>query len=85
MYSEREENVKSDILHVYMALLKQTKLTSSNMSADIADEDSAMYLLQSQVCEHIYINIFFKLIFQITFIFLFMFRFLLLLKLFTLK
>lgn len=47
--SEREENVKSDILHVYMALLKQTKLTSSNMNADIADEDSAMYLLQSQV------------------------------------
>lgn len=47
---EREENVKSDILHVYMALLKQTKLTSSNMNADIADEDSAMYLLQSQVC-----------------------------------
>jgi len=46
---EREENVKSDILHVYMALLKQTKLTSSNMTADIADEDSAMYLLQSQV------------------------------------
>lgn len=46
---EREENVKSDILHVYMALLKQTKLTSNNMSADIADEDSAMYLLQSQV------------------------------------
>lgn len=42
--------MKSDILHVYMALLKQTKLTSSNMNADIADEDSAMYLLQSQVC-----------------------------------
>lgn len=32
-----------------MALLKQTKLTSSNMNADIADEDSAMFLLQSQV------------------------------------
>jgi len=46
---EREENVKSDILHVYMALLKQTKLTSSNMTTDMADEDSAMYLLQSQV------------------------------------
>lgn len=41
--------MKSDILHVYITLLKQTKLTSSNMSADIADEDSAMYLLQSQV------------------------------------
>ncbi|KAE9531930.1 hypothetical protein AGLY_010132 [Aphis glycines] len=48
-FKEREENVKSDILHVYMALLKQTKLTSSNMTADMADEDSAMYLLQSQV------------------------------------
>lgn len=46
---EREENVKSDILHVYMTLLKQTKLTSSNTTADMADEDSAMYLLQSQV------------------------------------
>lgn len=53
---EREENVKSDILHVYMALLKQTKLTSNNMSADIADEDSAMYLLQSQVSFYYNIN-----------------------------
>jgi len=47
---EREETVKSDILHVYMTLLKQTKLTSSTTTADMADEDSAMYLLQSQVC-----------------------------------
>ncbi|CAI6364051.1 unnamed protein product [Macrosiphum euphorbiae] len=48
-FKEREENVKSDILHVYMTLLKQTKLTSSNTTADMADEDSAMFLLQSQV------------------------------------
>ncbi|XP_001948086.1 cullin-associated NEDD8-dissociated protein 1 [Acyrthosiphon pisum] len=48
-FKEREENVKSDILHVYMTLLKQTKLTSSNTTADMADEDSAMYILQSQV------------------------------------
>ncbi|VVC31483.1 Hypothetical protein CINCED_3A016263 [Cinara cedri] len=48
-FKEREENVKSDILHVYITLLKQTKLTSSNINTDIADEDSAMYLLQSQV------------------------------------
>ncbi|XP_050436438.1 cullin-associated NEDD8-dissociated protein 1 [Adelges cooleyi] len=48
-FKEREENVKSDILHVYMALLKQTKLTSINITVDIADKDSAVYLLQSQV------------------------------------
>lgn len=51
---EREENVKSDIFHAYMALLRQTKSTG-NISLDpnamIMDdeEETPMSLLQGQM------------------------------------
>lgn len=50
--TEREENVKSDIFHAYMALLKQTK-PSAGSSLDpncMEQEDAPLCLLQSQVC-----------------------------------
>lgn len=50
IFAEREENVKSDIFHVYITLLKQTKPTfSANINSDSMEEDTPISLLQSQV------------------------------------
>lgn len=50
---EREENVKSDIFHAYIALLKQTKSTvSTAINIDpnsMEQEEVPIYLLQQQV------------------------------------
>ncbi|XP_014297197.1 cullin-associated NEDD8-dissociated protein 1 [Microplitis demolitor] len=50
-FKEREENVKSDIFHAYIALLRQTKPTSSvAMDPDsMEDEEYPISLLQQQV------------------------------------
>ncbi|KAK5639691.1 hypothetical protein RI129_012183 [Pyrocoelia pectoralis] len=50
-FKEREENVKSDIFHAYIALLKQTKRSITvNMGPDsIEQEESPVFLLQQQV------------------------------------
>lgn len=49
-FSEREENVKSDIFHAYVALLKQTRPTVANMDPDsMEQEEGPLYLLQAQV------------------------------------
>ncbi|XP_072401896.1 cullin-associated NEDD8-dissociated protein 1 [Diabrotica undecimpunctata] len=53
-FKEREENVKSDIFHAYIALLKQTKSTvsvSMDPNAMVMDdeEESPMILLQQQI------------------------------------
>lgn len=48
---EREENVKSDIFHAFIALLKQTR-PSLNVSIDpdsMEQEEAPVYLLQQQV------------------------------------
>lgn len=48
-FKEREENVKSDIFHCYVALLRQTKPTVV-LGADCIDEEGApISLLQGQV------------------------------------
>jgi len=50
-FKEREENVKSDIFHAYMALLKQTR-PSAGSSLDpncMEQEDAPLCLLQAQV------------------------------------
>ncbi|KAL3278590.1 hypothetical protein HHI36_016135 [Cryptolaemus montrouzieri] len=50
-FKEREENVKSDIFHAYIALLKQTKPTV-NLNVDpnsMEHEEVPVYLLQKQV------------------------------------
>ena len=50
LFSEREENVKSDIFHAYVALLKQTRPTVVNMDPDsMEQEEGPLYLLQAQV------------------------------------
>lgn len=56
-FKEREENVKSDIFRAYIALLKQTRLTTSSLVTDdcdvmIVEEESApgpVGLLQKQI------------------------------------
>lgn len=49
-FKEREENVKSDIFHAYVALLKQTRPATANMDPDSMDqEEGPLYLLQAQV------------------------------------
>lgn len=46
---EREENVKSDIFHCYIALLRQTKPTVA-LGPDVIEEEGApIVLLQGQV------------------------------------
>lgn len=48
--AEREENVKSDIFHAYVALLKQTRPTAVNMDPDGMEQgEGPLYLLQAQV------------------------------------
>ncbi|KAF5287245.1 hypothetical protein FQR65_LT12289 [Abscondita terminalis] len=50
-FKEREENVKSDIFHAYIALLKQTKRSISvNIDPDsMEQEETPIFLLQQQV------------------------------------
>uniref|UniRef100_A0A1B6MPH3 Uncharacterized protein n=1 Tax=Graphocephala atropunctata TaxID=36148 RepID=A0A1B6MPH3_9HEMI len=50
-FKEREENVKSDIFHAYMALLRQTRpTTGSTLDPNCMEqEDAPLCLLQSQV------------------------------------
>ncbi|XP_026279732.1 cullin-associated NEDD8-dissociated protein 1 isoform X2 [Frankliniella occidentalis] len=49
-FKEREENVKSDIFHAYVALLKQTRPTAVNMDPDsMEQEEGPLYLLQAQI------------------------------------
>lgn len=50
-FKEREENVKSDIFHAYIALLRQTKPSITvNIDPDCMEEDeSPICLLQGQV------------------------------------
>lgn len=50
-FKEREENVKSDIFHAYIALLKQTKRSISvNIDPDsMEQEETPVFLLQQQV------------------------------------
>uniref|UniRef100_A0A8D8LDT7 Cullin-associated NEDD8-dissociated protein 1 n=1 Tax=Cacopsylla melanoneura TaxID=428564 RepID=A0A8D8LDT7_9HEMI len=51
-FKEREENVKSDIFHAYMALLRGTRITSPLNSPDpnsMEQEDSPLCLLGGQV------------------------------------
>lgn len=49
---EREENVKSDIFHCYIALLRQTKPTVALGTDVIEDEGAPIVLLQNQVIIH---------------------------------
>lgn len=50
-FKEREENVKSDIFHAYIALLRQTRNSSSalSMDPDSMEQETPVYLLQQQV------------------------------------
>lgn len=55
-FKEREENVKSDIFHAYIALLKQTRATvnvsnldPNAMVMDDESEDTPMIMLQQQI------------------------------------
>lgn len=50
-FLEREENVKSDIFHAYIALLKQTKsFVNANIDPDSMEQgETPIYLLQQQV------------------------------------
>lgn len=49
-FKEREENVKSDIFHAYIALLKQTKSSVSvSIDPDSMEQETPVYLLQQQV------------------------------------
>lgn len=50
-FKEREENVKSDIFHAYIALLKQTKSSvRTNLDPDTMDEEEMpIHLLQKQI------------------------------------
>lgn len=49
-FKEREENVKSDIFHAFMALLRQTKPTTVNLDPNIMEqEDTPVCLLQAQI------------------------------------
>jgi len=51
VFSEREENVKSDIFHAYVALLRQTRPTVTSIDPDgMEQEEGPMSLLQAQVC-----------------------------------
>ena len=48
--AEREENVKSDIFHAYIVLLKQTKSSiNTNIDPDSMEQETPSYLLQQQV------------------------------------
>ena len=51
-FKEREENVKSDIFHAYIALLRQTKPAPGLVAPDPASmeaEEGPVSLLQAQV------------------------------------
>lgn len=52
-FKEREENVKSDIFHAYIALLRQTRHSASSavfsMDPDSMEQETPVYLLQQQV------------------------------------
>ena len=51
-FKEREENVKSDIFHAYIALLRQTKSATGIAAPDPASmeaEEGPVSLLQAQV------------------------------------
>ncbi|KAG1706621.1 Cullin-associated NEDD8-dissociated protein 1 [Nymphon striatum] len=51
-FKEREENVKADIFHAYMALLKQTRPTASSLAMDadaMEQEEGPILMLQNQV------------------------------------
>ena len=51
VFTEREENVKSDIFHTYIVLLRQTK-TTTNVAIDpdsMEDGETPISLLQQQV------------------------------------
>ena len=51
-FKEREENVKSDIFHAYIALLRQTKPATGISAPDPASmeaEEGPVSLLQAQV------------------------------------
>lgn len=56
IFAEREENVKSDIFHAYITLLKQTKSAySSSIDTDSMDEEETpVSLLQAQVIGDFY-------------------------------
>lgn len=49
---EREENVKADVFHAYLSLLKQTRPAQSWLADPDAMEqgDTPLTMLQSQVC-----------------------------------
>lgn len=49
---EREENVKSDIFHAYIALLRATKPSEDNNleNESMEQQDSLLSQLQEQVC-----------------------------------
>ena len=50
LLSEREENVKADIFHAYISLLRQTKASTSVVDADFMDDgESPLTTLQQQV------------------------------------
>lgn len=48
-FKEREENVKSDIFHAFISLLKQTKPTVSNDPDAMDSQDGLVLMLQSQI------------------------------------
>ncbi|KAK2153233.1 hypothetical protein NP493_2344g00005 [Ridgeia piscesae] len=49
-FKEREENVKADIFHAYITLLRQTKPTVSATDPDAMDqEEGPVAMLQSQI------------------------------------
>lgn len=47
-FKEREENVKNDIFHAYISLLRQTRPVSSSTSDSMEIEEGPMLLLKSQ-------------------------------------
>lgn len=52
---EREENVKADVFHAYLSLLKQTRPAQSWLADPDAMEqgDTPLTMLQSQVTPHL--------------------------------
>ena len=50
VFAEREENVKADIFHAYISLLRQTKASTSVVDSDFMDDgESPLTTLQQQV------------------------------------
>uniref|UniRef100_A0A0B7AHW9 TATA-binding protein interacting (TIP20) domain-containing protein n=1 Tax=Arion vulgaris TaxID=1028688 RepID=A0A0B7AHW9_9EUPU len=48
-FKEREENVKSDIFHAYIALLKQSRPVVATGSDNLQDQEGPLKMLQSQI------------------------------------